>query len=139
MIKNNVLIIDDEEDILNACKNVLEDEGYDVDIANSYEEALKIFNNKKIDLVFLDVWLPNVIMMSGHAGVETAVRTTKMGAYDFLEKPISISKLLSSCDEVFKKENTQTNSNSLNNSNNNHHKSNNKYKVKQRTIAKSNC
>ena len=121
MGKNNILIIDDEEDILNACKNVLEDEGYDVDIANSYEEALKTFNNKKVDLVFLDVWLPNVdgldilsnikekypytavIMMSGHAGVETAVRATKMGAYDFLEKPISISKLLSSCDEVFKK------------------------------------
>ena len=59
MRKNSVLIIDDEEDILNTCKNVLEDESYDVDIANSYEEALKIFNNKKIDLVFLDVWLPN--------------------------------------------------------------------------------
>ena len=57
MRKNSVLIIDDEEDILNTCKNVLEDEGYDVDIANNYEEALKIFNNKKIDLVFLDVWL----------------------------------------------------------------------------------
>ena len=135
MIKNNVLIIDDEEDILNACKNVLEDEGYDVDIAKSYDEALKTFNDKKVDLVFLDVWLPNVdgldilsnikekypntnvIMMSGHAG--------------------SISKLLSSCDEVFKKNENTVENNTSNNINTHHHKSNNKYKVKQRTIAKS--
>ena len=58
-IKNKVLIIDDEEDILSSCKNVLEDEDYDVDIAKDYDEALKIFESKKIDLVFLDVWLPN--------------------------------------------------------------------------------
>ena len=120
-IKNSVLIIDDEEDILSSCKAVLEDEDYDVETAKDYDEAIKIFESKKIDLVFLDVWLPNVdgldilsnikekypdttvIMMSGHAGVETAVRATKMGAYDFLEKPISISKLLSSCDEVLNK------------------------------------
>ena len=58
-MKNKVLIIDDEEDILSSCKNVLEDEDYDVDIAKDYDEALKIFESKKIDLVFLDVWLPN--------------------------------------------------------------------------------
>ena len=58
-IKNKVLIIDDEEDILSSCKNVLEEEDYDVDIAKDYDEALKIFESKKIDLVFLDVWLPN--------------------------------------------------------------------------------
>ncbi len=152
--KNSVLIIDDEEDILSSCKAVLEDEDYDVETAKNYEEAIKIFESKKIDLVFLDVWLPNVdgldilsnikekynnttvIMMSGHAGVETAVRATKMGAYDFLEKPISISKLLSSCDEVLnKKENN--NETEINHSNNNHNKSKLKYKIPQRTIAKS--
>ncbi len=152
--KNSVLIIDDEEDILSSCKAVLEDEDYDVETAKNYEEAIKIFESKKIDLVFLDVWLPNVdgldilsnikekynnttvIMMSGHAGVETAVRATKMGAYDFLEKPISISKLLSSCDEVLnKKENN--NETEINYSNNNHNKSKLKYKIPQRTIAKS--
>ena len=58
-MKNKVLIIDDEEDILSSCKNVLEDEDYDVDIAKDYDEDLKIFESKKIDLVFLDVWLPN--------------------------------------------------------------------------------
>ena len=153
-IKNSVLIIDDEEDILSSCKAVLVDEDYDVETAKDYKEAMKIFESKKIDLVFLDVWLPNtdgldilsnikekypnttVIMMSGHAGVETAVRATKMGAYDFLEKPISISKLLSSCDEVLnKKENN--NETEINHSNNYHNKSKLKYKIPQRTIAKS--
>lgn len=155
-VKNSVLIIDDEEDILNACKNVLEDEDYDVEIAKDYNEAMKVFSSKNIDLVFLDVWLPNtdgldilsrikeeypnteVIMMSGHAGVETAVRATKIGAYDFLEKPISISKLLSSCDEVLNKKESD-NDTKINYSNdiNNSDKSKLKYKVPQRTIAKS--
>lgn len=156
-MKNKVLIIDDEEDILSSCKNVLEDEDYDVDIAKDYDEALKIFESKKIDLVFLDVWLPNtdgldilsnikekypnttVIMMSGHAGVETAVRATKLGAYDFLEKPISISKLLSSCEEVLNKKENNKNEENLNylNEHENHNKSKLKYKIPQRTIAKS--
>ena len=156
-MKNKVLIIDDEEDILSSCKNVLEDEDYDVDIAKDYDEALKIFESKKIDLVFLDVWLPNtdgldilsnikekypktaVIMMSGHAGVETAVRATKLGAYDFLEKPISISKLLSSCEEVLNKKENNKNEENLNylNEHENHSKSKLKYRIPQRTIAKS--
>lgn len=156
-MKNKVLIIDDEEDILSSCKNVLEDKDYDVDIAKDYDEALKIFESKKIDLVFLDVWLPNtdgldilsnikekypkttVIMMSGHAGVETAVRATKLGAYDFLEKPISISKLLSSCEEVLNKKENNKNEENLNylNEHENHNKSKLKYKIPQRTIAKS--
>lgn len=153
--KQNLLIIDDEEDILTTCQNILEDEGYGVDIAKNYKEAEDILKSKKINLVFLDVWLPDidgldilskikekypsttVIMMSGHAGVETAVRATKMGAYDFLEKPISISKLLSSCEEVFK-DNSNENivlENKSDETNLNHHDC--KYKVKQRTIAKS--
>ena len=156
-MKNKVLIIDDEEDILSSCKNVLEDKDYDVDIAKDYDEALKIFESKKIDLVFLDVWLPNtdgldilsnikekypkttVIMMSGHAGVETAVRATKLGAYDFLEKPISISKLLSSCEEVLNKKDNNKNEENLNylNEHENHNKSKLKYRIPQRTIAKS--
>ena len=108
----------------------MEDEDYDVETAKDYDEAIKIFESKKIDLVFLDVWLPNV------DGVETAVRATKMGAYDFLEKPISISKLLSSCDEVLNKK-EESNETEINYSNNNHNKSKLKYKIPQRTIAKS--
>ena len=154
--KQNILIIDDEEDILTTCQNILEDEGYGVDIAKNYKEAEDILNSKKVNLVFLDVWLPDVdgldilanikekypnttvIMMSGHAGVETAVRATKMGAYDFLEKPISISKLLSSCEEVFKEATNKTESlDNEENESNHHHYHNVGYKVKQRTIAKS--
>ncbi|MEI0567445.1 UDP-3-O-acyl-N-acetylglucosamine deacetylase [Brachyspira pulli] len=153
--KQNILIIDDEEDILTTCQSILEDEGYEVDIAKNNDEAQKILESKNINLVFLDVWLPNVdgldilshikekypstyvIMMSGHAGVETAVRATKMGAYDFLEKPISISKLLSSCDEVFEEHaNNNIDAESPHNENINK-KSECKYKVPQRTIAKS--
>ena len=153
--KQNILIIDDEEDILTTCQTILEDEGYDVEIAKNNNEAEKILESKNINLVFLDVWLPNVdgldilshikekypstvvIMMSGHAGVETAVRATKMGAYDFLEKPISISKLLSSCDEVFKEH--VNNNIKIENTNNEHtnKKTECKYKIRQRTIAKS--
>ena len=154
-IKQNILIIDDEEDILTTCQSILEDEGYDVYIAKNYNEALKILEDNSINLVFLDVWLPDidgldiltnikdkfpsitVIMMSGHAGVETAVRATKIGAYDFLEKPISISKLLSSCDEVFKEHEDRDVSKECcdNMSFNKKHEC--KYKVAQRTIAKS--
>ena len=153
--KQNILIIDDEEDILTTCQSILEDEGYEVDIAKNYNEAIKILEDKNINLVFLDVWLPDidgldiltnikdkfpsitVIMMSGHAGVETAVRATKIGAYDFLEKPISISKLLSSCDEVFKEHEDRDVSKECcdNMSFNKKHEC--KYKVAQRTIAKS--
>ncbi|WP_300369719.1 UDP-3-O-acyl-N-acetylglucosamine deacetylase [Brachyspira sp.] len=153
--KQNILIIDDEEDILITCQNILESEGYDVVIAKNYKEAEYIFNKKKINLVFLDVWLPdtdgldilsyikekypstNVIMMSGHAGVETAVRATKMGAYDFLEKPISISKLLLSCDEVFKEHKNENDSIEYDNKECQNIKHNGKYKIKQRTLAKS--
>ena len=153
--KQNILIIDDEEDILTTCQNILEDEGYGVDIAKNYKEAEDILNSKKVNLVFLDVWLPDVdgldilsnikekypntivIMMSGHAGVETAVRATKMGAYDFLEKPISISKLLSSCEDVFKETTNKTESIDNEETESNHHHNNVGYKVKQRTIAKS--
>ena len=151
--KRNILIIDDEEDILTTCQSILEDEGYDVYIAKNSEESEEILKSKNINLVFLDVWLPNVdgldilanikkdypevsvIMMSGHAGVETAVRATKMGAYDFLEKPINISKLLSSCDEVLK--NTKTENIECLEDECTLIKHEGKYKVRQRTIAKS--
>ena len=153
--KQNILIIDDEEDILTTCQSILEDEGYEVDIAKNYNEAIKILEDKNINLVFLDVWLPDVdgldilsnikskfpsttvIMMSGHAGVETAVRATKIGAYDFLEKPISISKLLSSCDAVFKENDNTIVSEEISSNLHSDKKNGYKYKIPQRTIAKS--
>lgn len=123
--QKNILIIDDKKDILDAFKNVLEDEGYSVSTAENHIEADKCLKEKHIDLVFLDVWLPGVdglnilsnikkeyldtevIMMSGHAGLETAIRATKMGAYDFLEKPITTEKLISFCKNIVKEKSFQ--------------------------------
>lgn len=154
-IKLNILIIDDEDDILTTCQNVLEDEGYNVDIANNYNDALFILDSKNIDLVFLDVWIPYidgfdilatiknkypstaVIMISGHAGIETAVRTTKMGAYDFLEKPISVSKLLSSCDKFLNKSYNDNQKIESNSTVSLLKSFDTKYKIKQKTISKS--
>jgi len=107
-----VLIVDDEQDIREALKGVFRDEGFEVKTAGSAEEALKRLDSAPPDLVLLDIWLPGidgiaalkeikarhpnlpVIMISGHANIETAVRTTKLGAYDFIEKPLSLDKVI---------------------------------------------
>ncbi len=108
----NILVVDDEKDIRDAIVGVLKDEGFHVEVAGSAEEALKMIDAKVPDLVFLDIWLPGidgietlkrikdrnpglpVVMISGHASIETAVKTTKLGAYDFIEKPLSLDKLI---------------------------------------------
>ncbi|MBI5454467.1 MAG: sigma-54-dependent Fis family transcriptional regulator [Deltaproteobacteria bacterium] len=107
-----VLIIDDEQDIREALKGVFRDEGYEVKTSGSAEDALKKLDSAPPDLVLLDIWLPGidgiealkeikarypnlpVIMISGHANIETAVKTTKLGAYDFIEKPLSLDKVI---------------------------------------------
>jgi two-component system nitrogen regulation response regulator NtrX len=105
-----ILVVDDERDIREALEGVLADEGYNVVIAANAEEALtELFKNPS-DLVILDIWMPGmdgvdalkeiktkfpnlpVIMISGHGTIETAVKTTKLGAYDFIEKPLSLDK-----------------------------------------------
>ncbi len=108
----NLLIVDDEASIRQTLKSVLEDEGYTALTAASGEGALETLAKHNVDLVLLDIWLPHmdglealgkirtmsdspeVIMISGHGTIETAVRATKLGAYDFLEKPLSIDKTL---------------------------------------------
>src|SRR5204863_1628217 len=93
-------------------KGVLEDEGYKASVAESGEACIESLRKRPFDVVLLDVWLPKmdgletlthireienapeVIMISGHGTIETAVRATKLGAYDFLEKPLSIDKTL---------------------------------------------
>src|SRR5712675_1679351 len=110
---HNILIVDDESGIRQSLKGVLEDEGYKVAVADSGEACLDALRKRSFDAVLLDVWLPGmdgletlqkihdienapeVIMISGHGTIETAVRATKLGAYDFLEKPLSIDKTLS--------------------------------------------
>ena len=117
--KQHILIVDDELEIRKIIQEILNDEGYSTAIASSADEARKQANKKKPDLVFLDIWMPEedgisllkdwakntesnfpVIMISGHATIETAIEATKLGAKDFIEKPVSMEKLLSSTAEV---------------------------------------
>ena len=118
-IKQHILIVDDELEIRRIIQQILNDEGYSTAVASSAEKARKQANKKKPDLVFLDIWMPEedgisllkdwtkqtesnfpVIMISGHATIETAIKATKLGAKDFIEKPVSMEKLLSSAAEV---------------------------------------
>ncbi len=109
-----ILVVDDEPDIRELVQEILQDEGYEVDIAENGQTARERVQKKTPDLVLLDIWMPDidgisllkewyendntsrfpVIMMSGHGTVETAVEATRLGAYDFLEKPLSLAKLL---------------------------------------------
>ncbi|HYG99271.1 MAG TPA: sigma-54 dependent transcriptional regulator [Terriglobales bacterium] len=109
---HNILIVDDENGIRQSLKGILEDEGYQASTAESGEAGLEILQKKQFDVVLLDIWLPGidgletlerikeaddppeVIMISGHGTIETAVRATKLGAYDFLEKPLSLDRTL---------------------------------------------
>jgi two-component system nitrogen regulation response regulator NtrX len=112
MTEHVVLIVDDEEGIRESLSVILEDEGLDVFTSSSGEEALRILKEQNPDLILLDVWLPGidgiqtlnevknlkpdlpVIMISGHGNIELAVKATRMGAYDFLEKPLSLERVL---------------------------------------------
>jgi DNA-binding NtrC family response regulator len=112
MSKVNILVVDDEPEIRRLLQEILEDEGYAVQVAENGETARALRAEGKPDLILLDIWMPDVdgitllkdwlredglapvIMMSGHATVETAVEATRLGAYDFLEKPLSMAKLL---------------------------------------------
>src|ERR1700722_11878629 len=107
-----LLVVDDEAGIRESLASILKDEGYDVDTAGSAEEALERASHGDIEVILLDVWLPGmdglealsrlqaqprppaVIMISGHGTIETAVRATKLGAFDFIEKPLSLSKII---------------------------------------------
>jgi two-component system, NtrC family, nitrogen regulation response regulator NtrX len=110
----SVLVVDDERDIRDSLRGVLEEEGYNVLLAESGEACLEQLRKRACDVVLLDIWLPGidgldtlerirqtqidggpeVVMISGHGTIETAVRATKLGAFDFLEKPLSIDRTL---------------------------------------------
>jgi len=111
-IASRVCIIDDEEGIRFSLRGILEDEGYEVLEADSAENGLALLAAEPVDLVFLDIWLPGmdglaaleriqqnapslpVLMISGHGTIETAVSAIKKGAYDYIEKPLSLEKIV---------------------------------------------
>jgi two-component system nitrogen regulation response regulator NtrX len=110
--KPHVLIVDDEAGIRESLTLILQDEGYFVEAVASAEEALERTAGGDVEVILLDVWLPGmdglealgrlqalprppaVIMISGHGTIETAVRATKLGAFDFIEKPLSLEKII---------------------------------------------
>ncbi|HWS28233.1 MAG TPA: sigma-54 dependent transcriptional regulator, partial [Xanthomonadales bacterium] len=113
MAASHILVVDDEPDIRSLVQDILADEGYQVETAGGAVAARAALRTRRPDLVLLDVWMPDtdgisllrewsqdgrppmpVVMISGHGTIETAVEATRLGAYDFIEKPISLAKLL---------------------------------------------
>src|SRR5512138_2635872 len=112
MGQEEIIVVDDERNIRSSLEAILKDEGYRVRAVGSAEELLKQVATLPPDLVILDVWLPGmdglqgleeckrlypelpVIMISGHSTVEAAVKATRLGAYDFIEKPLSLEKTI---------------------------------------------
>jgi DNA-binding NtrC family response regulator len=113
MTASRILVVDDESDIRGLLKEILSEEGYDVEVAADAVQARSSRAARVPDLVLLDIWMPDtdgitllrewsvidgydcpVVMMSGHGTVETAVEATRLGAFDFVEKPLSLTKLL---------------------------------------------
>ncbi|MFP4081683.1 MAG: sigma-54-dependent transcriptional regulator [Candidatus Aminicenantes bacterium] len=112
MMNDKILIIDDEKGIRTSLRGILEDEGFSVKATDTGEKGLQLLRRENIDLILLDIWLPHmsgidvlkqiktteestqVVMITGHGSVETAVKATKLGAYDFLEKPLSLEKVV---------------------------------------------
>src|ERR1700748_2005156 len=111
---NHILIVDDEADIRKLLEEILREEGYAVASTATASEALVLLRDVNYDVMLLDIWLPDrdglevlheiksleieskpeVIIISGHGTIETAVRATKLGAFDFLEKPLSLDRTL---------------------------------------------
>ncbi len=113
MTTREILVVDDEVGIRELLSEILFDEGYQVQLAENAQQAREFRMNKAPDLVLLDIWMPDtdglsllkewvaeglltmpVVMMSGHGTIETALEATRIGAADFLEKPIALQKLL---------------------------------------------
>jgi two-component system nitrogen regulation response regulator NtrX len=112
MIKDRILVVDDEASIRSSLQGILEDEGYEVKTAETGEKGLDLLKRQNFGLILLDIWLPEmngmdvltqvksmeehpqIVVISGHGNVETAVKATKLGAFDFLEKPLSLEKVV---------------------------------------------
>lgn len=111
-MSGHVLVVDDEKSICQSLEGILRDEGYEVSTAGDGQQALRLVAEEDPDVMLLDIWMPvmdgltvletlhqthpglPVVMISGHANIETAVRATKLGAFDFIEKPLDMDKIL---------------------------------------------
>ncbi len=121
----NILVVDDELGIRDLLSEILNDEGHNVELAENAAEARVARLQSRPDLVLLDIWMPDtdgvsllkewaatgaltmpVIMMSGHATIDTAVEATRIGAYAFLEKPITLQKLLKAVEQALARNTT---------------------------------
>ncbi|TKB75938.1 MAG: sigma-54-dependent Fis family transcriptional regulator [Nitrospira sp.] len=107
----SILVVDDEESILTSLRSILQDEGHEVAVAKNGVEALRAYTMDPPDLMLLDIWMPEmdgmetlrrvrelaptaqIMMMSGHGSIETAVKAIKLGAYDYIEKPLSLENV----------------------------------------------
>lgn len=120
LAKERVLIVDDEKNIVTSLQEILLDEGYEIITAEDGLDALELVRSESPDLVLLDIWIPGmdgievlqaiktyhpeieVLVMSGHGTIDTAVKATKLGAYDFIEKPFSLNQLVMSVEKALK-------------------------------------
>ena len=126
MSNPHVLVVDDEEDIRALIKDILSDESYGVTVAANAADARQARATKKFDLILLDIWMPDtdgitllrewseggdlncpVVIMSGHGTVDAAVEATRLGAFDFVEKPLSLAKLLRTVEAALESAGTQ--------------------------------
>ncbi len=127
MSVSEIMVVDDEVGIRELLLEILQDEGYRVRLAENASQARSMRGQGRPDLVLLDIWMPDtdgitllkewassgqltmpVVMMSGHGTIDTAVEATRIGAFDFLEKPIALQKLLATVGRALKKGETQT-------------------------------
>ena len=124
MPKERILIVDDEKNIVSSLTGILSDEGYEISTTSDGVEALEIIQKDPPDLVLLDIWLPGmdgievlktlktynsgveVLIMSGHGTIDTAVKATKLGAQDFIEKPFSLDRITESIQKVLQERNS---------------------------------
>ena len=131
MAKTRILIVDDERDIRRSLADVLQDEGYETVAVERGEQALELAARETFNLVLLDIWLPGidglevlrqikqikpeleVIMISGHGNIDTAVKATKLGAYDFIEKPLALEKTLLAVAHALDKQRLETENKAL--------------------------
>src|SRR6056297_2466329 len=127
----HILIVDDEESIRQSLEGILKDEGFKTTFAANGGECLETMNSEDPDLILLDIWMPGidgletlkkikmsrsqqlVIMMSGHGTIETAIKATRLGAFDFIEKPLSLEKVLLSIKNALKIDRLETENQAL--------------------------